>query len=218
MYRKAREHSNWIDQLDVDLASEIRGTMTAVNLSDGETLYHAWSEFKGIYEIVTGKIKLVSLSAEGREVILNLISENRSFGEAPICAGLKQTASSAVAVGDTSLRFMSIKNFNSLRASQPSVNEAVLQRVARRYMAQSSYVMDTSLHPLEFRLGYLLYTYSEENGDADSIVQLTQNDLANMMGVTRQSIHRVMKGWQEDGLITLGYGEIVVHDFQTLLG
>lgn len=222
MYRTPRENSSWIDLLDPSLAKEVRHAMTLAEFDDGEPVYHAWSEFKGIYEILSGKVKLVSISPEGKELIVNIISENRTFGEAPICAGLKQTAVAAIAVGKTAVRLLPLKAFNELRAREAAINDAILQRVARRYMAQSTFVLDSSLHPIEFRLAYLLYTYAGDPPDggssAESVVQLTQNDLANMMGVTRQSIHRVMKGWQDEGHITLGYGEIIVHDFQVLLG
>ena len=84
----------------------------------------------------------------------------------------------------------------------------------------SNYVVDSSLYPLDVRLAYMLYTYSSDRegdkGSHDLIVELTQDDLANMMGVTRQSINRIMKAWEEQGHIELGYGQVVVKNFQGL--
>ncbi len=221
MYRVFQDHENWIDQLPSEVATAVRKEMIPQTLVDGETLFQAWAELKGVYEILQGRIKLVTYSESGKEMITNVITADRTMGESPICAGRTRMLASGVAIGATKVALLPIARFNELRLRIPAINEAVLKRMAQRYLALSSYVVDSSLYPLDFRLAYILYTYSSDmnadSGGNQLIVELTQDDLASMMGVTRQSINRIMKVWEEQGHIELGYGHVVVKNFQDLI-
>ncbi|MEM9621839.1 MAG: Crp/Fnr family transcriptional regulator [Pseudomonadota bacterium] len=217
MYRIRPDPGSWIDELEPELASWVRGRMRRRVYQDGEVLSPAWEPIQGVYEIYRGSIKIMASSADGREMILNVISAGHTMNETPIISERGIMGTSAVCVGETEVGLLLADDFKQLCIDHPAINAHLARRLAMRNAATYNQLIDAGLHRLELRLAFLVYTYAREDEAGVNRMPFTQDDLANMSGVSRQSINRVIRTWEAEGLIELGYGHLKIPDFPALL-
>ncbi len=217
MYRVHPDPGSWIDELDEALVKHIRRQMRRLTYQDGDILCPTWQPVKGVYEIYSGAVKLIAASADGREMIINVIHAGHTMNESLLIADRLLTGSSAVCVGETEVGLLPADDFRKLRVDYPEINAHLARRLAMRNMATSNQLIDASLHRLELRLAFLIYTYARPDEDGGTWLNFTQDDLANMSGVSRQSISRIIRAWDDEGLIELGYGRLRIPDFPKLL-
>lgn len=217
MYRIRPDPGSWIDELEPDLASWVRGRMRRRVYQDGEVLSPAWQPIQGIYEIYRGSVKILASSPDGREMILNVIGAGHTMNETPVLSERGIMGSSAICVGETEVGLLMADDFRQLCVDHPLINVHVARRLAMRNAATYNQLIDAGLHRLDLRLAYLIYTYAREDETGTHRMPFTQDDLANMSGVTRQSINRIIRAWEAKGLIELGYGRLNIPDFPALL-
>ncbi len=217
MYRIRPDPGSWIDELDSELAGWVRGRMRRRMYQDGEVLNPAWQPIKGIYEIYQGAVKIVASSSDGRELILNVIGKGHTLNETPIIADRDILGTTAVCVGETEVGLLPSDDFRQLCLDYPTINAHLARRLAMRNVANYNQLIDSALQRLDLRLAFLIYTYAREDEAGINCLHFTQDDLANMSGVSRQSINRIIRSWEDEGLIELGYGLLKIPDFAALL-
>ena len=217
MYRIRPDSGSWIDELEPELGASIRNLMRRFTYKDGEHLSPVWKPVKGVYEIYRGAVKIVASSSDGREMILNVIHAGHTMNETVIIADRQLVGTTTVCVGDTEVGLLSVDDFNRLRSDYPDITTHIARRLAMRNVATYNQLIDSSLHRLELRVAFLIYTYAREDQEGVNCMPFTQEDLANMTGVSRQSISRIIRTWEHEGLIELGYGQLRVPDFSKLL-
>ncbi len=216
MYRIRPDPGSWIDELDAELASWVRGRMRRRVYQDGEVICPAWEPVKGVYEIYRGAVKIIALSPDGREMILNVIAAGHTMNETLLVADRGIMGTNVICVGETEAGLLPVDDFNQLCRDHPEINAHLARRLAMRNIATYNQLIDASLHRLDLRLAFLMYTYAQEE-EGVNCLHFTQDDFANMSGVSRQSINRIIRTWEDEGLIELGYGHIKVPDFSALL-
>lgn len=108
-------------------------------------------------------------------------------------------------------------------ARYPEAYPVALDLVSRRLWSAMSIIEDDALRGIEARVGRRLLFLTQIQGqglrDAPSqpvTFRLTREHIANMMGMTRQGVHRVIKGFEREGLLNLEYGRITVNDPRAL--
>lgn len=176
----------------------------AIELTKNASVYTAGEDGEAIYFIESGQVKLVMLSAEGKECLLALLTEGDVFGE--LClSGLNERNESAIAMEKTVVRVIPCAQFFE-RLSRAALLEGFMLYLTVRIADQQTVITNLMTADSEQRLGQTLLDLARRLGKQDprSIrieQRLTHEELAAMVGTTRPRISEFMRRFREMGLI-----------------
>jgi len=196
------------DELD-----SIRKFLFEKNTGRGEIILLEGEPPGDLYFVVSGAVKLLKTSAEGKEQILNIIRPGDSFGDVPIFDGGLNPVS-AQAMSPVSLYGMRKSALESVLREHPRVALNVIGVLARQVRHFMSLVEDLSFKHVIDRVAKILLEYAGDG--ASSRPRLTQQEMAAMAGTAREMIGRSLKALEEDGVIRFDRHRIVIADSQAL--
>lgn len=211
---------NWIDTLSPALHQRVRGRMSTREYRRGEIVYRAGEPGREVFQVVEGTVRIFTLTADGRELLYDLMPPGACFGEASLIDGLPRPHM-AQAVGDTRLRVLGQADFQALWREFPELSHAVAVVLCRRSRKLYEIYEGVSLAALSRRMARRLCALADNIGDdrVDGVhfqIRLTQEDIGNLVVGSRQSVNKILKQWQCEGLINLAYGTLVIKQLDTL--
>ena len=151
-----------------------------------------------MYVIREGRVKVTKLSEDGREKILEMLGEGAFFGEmalldqAPRCATVKTLASSR-------LLALSRNDFLSLLRGNAELALHVIQELTRRLRDTDEQASSLSFLRVKDRTKGLLRRLAEPEGERQRTPTLTHQQIADMIGTSRETVTRVVKELKQDG-------------------
>lgn len=190
-------------------------------LAHGEHLHRKGDAPQGWYCVVAGAIKVRSIAFDGREVALAFLEPGTWFGEISLFDGEPRTHD-GVAHGDTDIWLISPSEFNHILAQFPILAVHIARLQSHRLRLAFAALEEINLLPLEARLARqvlaLARTYgSAEPGGAVRIgIKLPQEDLAQLVGASRQRVNAVLSAWAKQGWLSIRYGQATLHDAPAL--
>lgn len=164
--------------------------------------------------VLSGRIRICAYSADGREVILNVINPGEVFGEIALIDGGERTAD-AFAMEATELLCLSRRDFLPYLESNPPVCIKLLTILCQRLRSTSEQLEDFNFLDLRCRLAkrllYLAALHGEPTAKGVHIgVRLPQHLLASMIGTSREAVNKQLRGWEAEGLIDVRRGSITI--------
>ena len=168
----------------------------------------------GMMAVVSGRVRIVTYSADGKEVVLNVINPGEVFGEIALIDGGERTAD-AVAMVATELVVLERRDFLPYLERNPELCIKLLVMMCQRVRATSEQIEDFSFLDLKARLAKRLVALADSHGEAGPVgitigMRLSQRELGAMMGTSREAVNKQLRAWQEEGLIALKRGSITV--------
>jgi CRP-like cAMP-binding protein len=199
----------------------IARTLRVRHFRRGEVLFHEGDPGDALFIVASGAIKVVVPSDEGEEAILATLRRGDFLGELALLDGAPRSAS-AIALEATDTLTLPRAQFRALTSMEPAIRDALLAALARELRRLTTHVAELHFLDLTGRLAARLARLAEENGEVmpDGSIRLdaplTQSDLAAMIGATRQSVNKLLREFEQDGLLRLERDTIVVPDVQAL--
>jgi len=186
----------------------------------GEVLFQKGDPGDGLLGILKGRIRISTLSEEGKEVVLNILGPGELFGEIALIDGKERSADASV-MEDAELVVIDVRDFMPFLSSRPELATRLLVFLCQRIRWVSNLYEDAIFRHLPARLAKHLLWLSESFGARTEAgtrinIKLSQQDLGNLMGTTRESVNKQMRQWTADGLITVERGYITIHDRDAL--
>ena len=217
------EKKSWINCLSVEQSHLIFDSMHEIAYDEGNIVYHEEAEPKGIYFIKDGSIILSSIDASGMERILGLFGKETSLGETALFAGSKHSCS-AIAKTKLTLGFVPRAKLIKITSQHADIASLILGAVAWRHHRTLEMSLQRERLGLEERLAATLlgllrvHSTKEEIMDANTehLLPLTQNEVACVLGSSRQTINKIMGSWCENEIIRLEYGQIKIISLEKL--
>lgn len=156
-----------------------------------------------MYIILAGQVKVVQSTEDGKEILLAIHRAHDFFGEVSLIDGMTAPAT-VQASEDSFIAFISKKDFFDLLAAQSKVLEKLLEILCSRLRDSWKRIYLLNFKHASDRVRTLLLSLCFENGTrtADGIVlnlKLTHQEIADMSGLTRESVTRVLDKLQKDG-------------------
>ena len=187
-----------------------------------EMIFNKGDPGDGLLAIVSGRVRIGTISRDGREVVLNILDAGAIFGEIALIDGRERTAH-AIAMTPTEILFLDRGRFLPFLESHPSTMTRLLVVLCDRIRWVSEMVEDTLFLDLPGRLAKKLLGLARDYGEAGErgtriTLKLSQQDLANLIGMTRESVNKQLRAWQDDGLIALDHGYVTILDEDGLQG
>jgi CRP-like cAMP-binding protein len=215
------EDTSWIDGLPFDVRNTVLARMRTRRVAEGDAVYVVDDPGDACYRVQTGRIRLTNYSQSGKEIQLMELRAGDCFGETSLIDG-KRRAENAYAAEQADLLVLRKSDFDPLYAAHSEIAQALNVALCRRLRWVSANAEDASLLTLSERLPRLISRLASRHGASDEsgtvvISQISHSDLAHMLGVTRQSVSRELKGLERVGLITIGYRKISVPDLETFV-
>ena len=172
-----------------------------------ETILYEEDTNEFMYIILFGKVKAVRMTEEGKEIILAVHQAGDFFGEMSLIDG-KTTPASVIATEDSLVAIISKKDFYSILLVQNKLTISLLKIFCSRLRKSWDTIQLLNFNNASQRTKMILIMLSDEYGkkSSDGItlnIKLTHQDIAEMTGMTRETVTRILDKWQKTGEITV---------------
>ncbi|MEH6418993.1 Crp/Fnr family transcriptional regulator [Pseudomonas sp. CGJS7] len=210
----------WLRDLSTEVVAQLAAMSVRRRLRDGELLYARGDAADGLYGVVRGRIRLSVPTANGREMLFVLFEPGSWFGEVSMFDG-EPRPQDARAVGESEILLLPRVRFLALLDEHPELYRGFTRLLCRKLRTALEFVEDALSLPLAARLGKrvleLARVYGVDDAQGRLIdLPLPQDDLASMLGATRQSVSKELKSWEQQGWIALRYRHVVLRDAAAL--
>ncbi len=172
-----------------------------------------------LFVIIEGKVKIVRMDDDGREVILSILGVSDFFGEMAILDGLTRSAS-VVATAKSELFMIHRGDFLRLLADYPKVSIALMKELTGRLRKADSQIKSLSLKDASGRVANVILQLADEIGmfrkgrvEIDELP--LQQDLANMAGTSRETISRMIHKYIRKGHLQLQGNKLIIVDYES---
>lgn len=185
-----------------------------------DTIFSEGDPSDWLYAVLEGKVKITKISAEGKEIIIEVISPGDVFGAIAVMRGFPYPAN-AVAMEDTRLLKISRNNFLKILDGYPSVMYCMMQNLGDRMKGSHESLKNIALERVSSRIASLLLKLAEKSGvetPEGTVIdfKLTKQDIADMVGTTVETSIRTMSQFKKQGLIAEREGQVVIKDPEKL--
>ena len=165
-----------------------------------------------LYIVLSGRLKVMMSDAEGKEVILSILGPGEFFGEMGLIDDEPRSAT-VVTIEPCELLSIAKRDFKKSLAENPDMSMAVMRGLVRRLREADRKIGSLALLDVYGRVARLLLDMAE-NVDGEKVVtkRLPKQDIAKMIGASREMVSRVMKDLQTGGYIEMRGSTIVLRD------
>lgn len=217
--REVLERNAWFRGLPAALAQGILAE-GRLRRFDDQLIYAAGDAPNGLFALISGEVRVVQTTQEGRSALLMIGSPGVWFGETAMIDG-EPRSSDATAYGRVELLHISPAAFRRLTADNAAHYAAFARQVCDQYRKAMDFIVTTSSLPLRVRLAQRLVGLARGHGKAVRggvaiDLRLSQETLADTVGVSRQTLNRALKRMETEGMISVGYGAVTVRDAAAL--
>lgn len=165
-----------------------------------------------IYFVINGNLKVLVTDEEGREVILSMLGQGEMFGEMGVLDDHPRSAS-VVATQPSDLVVISKAEFQHCLASNFDISLFIMRGLASRLRQADRKIESLALMDVYGRVARLLLDMAEERDGCLRVTRrITKQDIAKMIGASREMVSRVMKDLQQRGLIEEAGGQILLRE------
>jgi CRP/FNR family transcriptional regulator, cyclic AMP receptor protein len=186
--------------------------VTRRSVTRGTIIMAAGDPTDSLYIILSGRLKVMMSDAEGKEVILTILSPGEFFGEMGLIDDAPRSAS-VIAIEPCELLAINRRDFKKCLAENFEMSMAVMRGLVRRLREADRKIGSLALLDVYGRVARLLLDMAETvDGQKMVTKRLPKQDIAKMIGASREMVSRVMKDLQVGGFIEMRGSTIVLRD------
>ena len=211
-----RKHPIFAD-LEPDALDQLCRYAKHTTVKRGATIAAKGDPGNNLFAVIAGTVKISSSSPDGRNAILNLIGPGEIFGEIAVLDGAPRSAD-ATANTNCELYIIDRRDFLPFVKSQPALAMKFIELLCARLRSTSDQVEQVILQNLPGRLASALLRLTEKHKAAQGgrTIAITQQEISEMVGMTRESINKQLRAWAARDWVRLEHGAIVVLKPQAL--
>ena len=212
--RQQIDQGTWFSRLSEPLRNDILQRAYVRRLPDETMLSHRGEPAEEWCGVAKGAVRVSSVSLAGKQISLTYVEPGTWFGDIALFDGMPRTHD-AHAHGATTLLTLRKADFKELLAQHVELYDALLRLNCRRLRIMFNLVEDLNTRPLSARLAknilVLARSYGVAQGDEIRIgLQLAQEDLAQLVGASRQRVNQELKELEREGALRIEPTRIVV--------
>ena len=169
----------------------------------GQTIFQRGDNGSSMMAVLRGRVRISSVSGDGKEVTLNVISPGEIFGEFALLDG-KPRSNDAAASEDTLLLVVERRHFLPFLAQNQDLTLRLLAVLCDKLRRTSMALEEIALFDLPVRLARVLLKLAEDYGRPSAAgtridLKLSQRDLSNLVASSRESVNKQLRAWRENG-------------------
>lgn len=187
---------------------------TTRRLKAKEVLFRKGDPGNQLYGILSGSLKVMTTGTDGKDVMFGLMGPGEVLGEIALLDSEERSAT-IVGVEATELLTLHRRELIPFLEKNPGAAIGLAGVLAARVRRLSERAEDRQTMPLPGRIAKKLISLSEEYGKHPIVggpveVRLPQQDLADLVGTTRESVNKQLRAWEQEGIVELGRGRVVL--------
>lgn len=200
-----------LDEKQLDL---LLGATTTKRLAPKEILFRKGDPGNQLYGILSGSLKVMATGSDGKDVMFTLMGRGEVIGEISLLDSGERSAT-VVAVEQTELLTLHRRELIPFLESHPHAAIGLAGVLAARVRRLSERTEDRQTMPLPGRMAKRLISLSEQYGKHPIVggpveVRLPQQDLADLVGTSRESVNKQLRAWEEEGIVQIGRGRVIL--------
>ena len=187
----------------------------SITVAARQELFHKGDAGSQLYVVIDGRLKALTTSTEGNEIVFNVMGPREVFGEVALLSESPRSAT-VRAIERCDLLVLDRRDFLTFLKRSPDVAVRMLTVLVERLVRVSEFVEDVQFLNLPVRLAKKLVLFANRYGrdDKDGAVKidlkLSQEEWGDLVGTTRESINKQMRAWGDEGLIRVDAGYVTL--------
>lgn len=182
----------------------------AIEVRRGQVLFGEGSPADSVWAVARGKVHIIKSGPEGREIVLEVIAPGELFG-AVVAIAQRPYPATAIAADDGLVWRFPASLARDLCHRYPTLRVAIMDQVATRLRSAHERLRSVALEPVEQRLARTVLALAGKIGVRDggqTVLDVTRQELADMIGATVETTIRVTSRWQSAGLVSTTRGHL----------
>ena len=184
-------------------------------LPHGAVVTRQGAAVNSLFLVTSGAVRLSAVTEAGREVVVGLLCRGDLFGEAALLGEPSRVR--AQAVGPTTVLALPLPSLRSLLGSHPATAEQLLRMIATRLHCTSAALEDALTADVSGRVAGRLRDLAARHGEPGPAgirlrVPLTQDELARMVGASREAVNRTVGALSARGVLRSSGGRVTIAD------
>lgn len=214
LIRDALMDSDVFGALEDDEIDRLVAYGQTVHYPAGKTIFQKGDPGDSLMIVVDGRVKISTMSAEGKEAVLNFIGPCQSFGEIAILDG-KPRSADATTVAPTELFMLRRGEVMAFIEKHPDIALRIIGMLCAKLRRATELLEDHLTVDMETRLARTLLRFAREYGRTcpEGVridLKLSQRELGGIVGLARENVNRQLSEWRARGLVRVDHGRIVL--------
>jgi CRP/FNR family transcriptional regulator len=202
--------------------SELAQLVTTRRYGKHQTIFREGDPGQTFYLILSGSVAIVRIAADGRETILSILKERDFFGEMSIF-DTSVRAASVRTLTEVEIGAIEREDFLALIDRSPRIGRLLVIALSERLRQANKLIAATTSQDIRSRLASLLLNLVQNFGEPVSngtriTLRLTNQEMANMIGTTRETVNRTLNKFWDEHLIDMRTAHVVVVEADKLRG
>lgn len=212
--RLTLQNSPWYCQLPNNMAEKLISNASVMPFHQGDVIHWQFDDSCALYCVLQGAIKVSSCSWEGKEAVLTYLPPGAWFGEIALFDGQTRTHTSQAHENSVLLK-VSKNDVMQLIGQHPAFYQHMITLLCEKVRLLMAVVEESSLQTLPVRLAQRLMMLAESFGvetekGVEIQLRLPQEELGQMLGISRQSVNKLLKQFEQNEWIEVAYRRIVL--------
>jgi CRP/FNR family transcriptional regulator, cyclic AMP receptor protein len=199
--RKLLEKCLFFKALDEREREELAARVVVRNFAVNEPICHIGDPGYSMMGVITGTVRISMPTAKGREIILADLPAGELFGEIALLDG-KPRSANATALTKCELLVLERRDFLPFLERSPAACLNLMQLLCARIRRSDERMSEIAFFDLPVRLARALMR-NAPRGHGPCKISLSQRELAEMAGATRENVNRCLREWQRRGILEL---------------
>ena len=193
---------------------EILKFATERRVRRGQMIFRRGDNGSSMVVVLRGRVRISSVSGDGKEVTLNVINPGEITGELALLDG-KPRSADGTAIEDTLLLVVERRNFLPFLTQNQDLTLRLLAVLCERVRRTSMALEEIALFDLPGRLARVLLKLADDYGRKTPSgiridIKLSQRDLSNLVAASRESVNKQLRAWRESGWLEMEDSFIVL--------
>lgn len=210
----------WLGALPRDTRAALMGAARIRTVDNGAAVYRAGDPGDGLHAVLKGEIRLIGHTEAGRRLVYLILRPGDWFGEMSVLDG-KPRLHDAIAFGPSVVLHVDSNRVDLIAAAHPGFDRAIGALTCQHQRAALAFVEQTLTASTEARLAFILTEMAGRHGrpvgnGVEIDLRLSQEDLAALVGISRQSLAALLGRLRRERVIETRYARLVVLDLEAL--
>ncbi len=220
MEKKTLGQSSYFSSLTAEELQQVQNRMQIKTYQEEEIIFFEGEAGEGLFFLQTGKVKLTKMIESGKEQILKILQPGSVFAEVVLFDGGVYPAT-AIAMEDTQVGVIRKQTMEQITKEFPDITYKLLQVMSKRLRRAQERVRNLGLKNTKGRTASILVYLAQEYGgtkqaEVEIDLSLTQAELANLIGTSRETVSRILNKFKKQGLVTVARQKIIIEDLPGL--
>ncbi|WP_425300347.1 Crp/Fnr family transcriptional regulator [Pukyongiella litopenaei] len=203
--------TGFLSGASAQLKQVLESQATELSLDRGQVLFEHGDDGDALFAVVAGAVDITILSVDGRRLALDVMRPGAIFGEIALFDPGPRTATATAAEPTRLLRIRYADVMAQVRRN-PDLAVDLIQLAGERMRWMNRQLKEQVFLPLPARLARKVLYLTRDTGDAPAALGLSQAELAEFVGATREAVSKTLSAWRKAGVIRATRGGLEVLD------